>query len=319
MKIKKLSAVALVAAVSLAPFAVQAAYPDHPIKIIVPYTAGGPADILARYFAQFNTIGQSVTIEYKPGAGLAVGAAYVAASKPDGYTLLVNAGSMYINSVPSRTPEQNLKEFAPISEISQFPIVVVVNNDLPIHNIPDLVAYAKAHAISFGSSGIGSETQLAGELLNQMAGIKIQHVPYRGIAEALTDVMAGRMQVSFPGAPVALPLAKNGQVRALAVTSSKRAAIAPDLPTVAESGNLPGYDVAPWYGILAPAGTPREVIDKWHADIVRLMQTDELKKRWLTIGADAIYSKTPEDFGEMMKEETDRWAKLVKDANLKLQ
>jgi tripartite-type tricarboxylate transporter receptor subunit TctC len=312
--------VAMVGGVS--PIAAQAAYPDHQIRLIVPYTPGGPADILARVIAQKMTLtlGQSVIIENKPGAGLTIGSDYVARSRPDGYTLLVGAASMLIASTPGRTPAQSLRDFAPISEIGTFPEVVVVNRDLPVHNVAELIAYARARPgqVNFSSSGIGSLTHMAGALFGQMAGLKLTHVPYRGINEALTDVVAGRVQIAFPGAPIGLPLAKSGQVRAIAVTGAQRAASAPDLPTVASEG-LPGYDVSPWYGIMAPKGTPPDVIKLWHTEIVKIMQTPEVKQRWLTLGADTVYSKTPEDFETLMQAEATKWARLVKDADIKLE
>jgi tripartite-type tricarboxylate transporter receptor subunit TctC len=312
----------LAVAAGLLPVAARAAYPDHQIRLIVPYTPGGPADILARVIAQKMTLalGQSVIIENKPGAGLTIGSDYVARSRPDGYTLLIGAASMLIASTPGRTPEQSLRDFAPISEIGTFPEVVVVNRDLPVHNVAELIAYARSRPgqVNFGSSGIGSLTHMAGALFGQMADLKLVHVPYRGINEALTDVVAGRVQIAFPGAPIGLPLARSGQVRAIAVTGAQRSASAPDLPTVASEG-LAGYDVSPWYGVMAPRGTPPAVITLWHTEIVRIMQTPEVKQRWLTLGADTVYSKTPEAFGALMQAEASKWARLVKDAGIKLQ
>jgi tripartite-type tricarboxylate transporter receptor subunit TctC len=300
----------------------RAAYPEHQIKLVVPYTPGGPADILGRIIAEKMSavLGQPVIIENKPGAGLTLGADYAARAKPDGYTLFLGAASMLINSSPGRTPEQNLRDFTAITTIGTFPEVVVVNRELPVTTIPELIAYAKAHPgdLNYSSSGVGSLTHMAGALFTNMAHIDMLHVPYRGINEALTDLLGGRVQAAFPGAPIGLPLAKGGRVRAIAVTGSQRTAIAPDLPTVAESG-LPGYDVSPWYGVLAPVGTPPEVIARWHDEIVRIMQTDEIKQRWLTFGADAVYSKTPQDFSTLMQNETLKWAKLVKEAGIKLQ
>lgn len=296
-------------------------YPDRQIRLVVPYTPGGPADILARLVAQKMTaeLGQPVIVENRPGAGLSVGANYVANAKPDGYTLLVGAASMLIDSTPSRTPEQNLHDFVPISEIGTFPVVVVVNKDLPVKSMPALLAYAKQHPgqLAFSSSGIGSLTHMAGALLDYDAKIDIKHVPYRGINEALTDVVAGRVQMAFPGAPIGLPLAKTGRVRVLAVAGAQRTASAPDLPTVAESG-VPGYDVTPWYGILAPRGTPPAVVQRWHDGLVKVLQQADIKARWLSLGADATYSATPEAFGKMMADQTATWANLVRQAGIKL-
>jgi tripartite-type tricarboxylate transporter receptor subunit TctC len=302
--------------------AALAAYPDRQVKLVVPYTAGGPADIIARLLAQRLTMkfGKPVFIENHPGAGLAAGADYAARSRPDGYTLFVGAASMLIASTPGRTPEQNLRDFTPISQTGTFPEVLLVNKDLPPKTTKELIDYAKAHPgqVNYGSSGIGSLTHMAGALFAHSAGIDMVHVPYRGINEALTDLIAGRVQAAFPGAPIGLPLARDGQVRALAVTGAERSSSDPDLPTVAESA-LPGYDVSPWYGVLAPASAPSDVIDLWHAQIADAMQAPDLKQRLLSLGADPVYSKTPADFETLMRAETEKWAKLVQDAHIQLQ
>jgi tripartite-type tricarboxylate transporter receptor subunit TctC len=316
-----LQGLAAMGAVAL-PGAALAAYPDRQIKLVVPYTAGGPADIIARLLAQrlTGTLGQTVFIENKPGAGLVAGAEYASHARPDGYTLFVGAASMLIASTPGRTPEQNLHDFAPISPIGTFPEVVLANRDLPVTTTAELIAYGKQNPgkLNYGSSGVGSLTHMAGALFAHQAGIDMLHVPYRGINEALTDLIAGRVQLAFPGAPIGLPLARNGQVRAIAFTGAQRSASDPDLPTVAESG-LPGYDVSPWYGVLAPARTPADVVTLWHRQIVAVMQTPEMKERLLPLGADPVYSKTPADFEALMRAETDKWAKLVRDAHIQLQ
>lgn len=300
----------------------HAEYPDRPIKLVIPYTAGGPADVLGRIVAQRMgvALGQTVVVENKPGAGLTIGTEYVSNAKPDGYTLLLGAASMLVESPAGRKPEQNLNDFAPISVIGTFPAVAVVNAELPVHDVKGLVDYVKAHPgeVNYGSSGIGSLTHLAGALFVNMAGAEMTHVPYRGINEALNDLVAGRVQVVFPGAPVGLPLSEKGRVRALAVTGAQRTEVAPSLPTLAESG-LPGYAVNPWYGVLAPAGTPQPIISRWHTELLRILQDPEIKKRWLILGADAVYSETPEAFGQMMRTEADRWARLIKEANIQLQ
>lgn len=300
----------------------HAEYPDRPIKLVIPYTAGGPADVLGRIVAQRMgvALGQTVVVENKPGAGLTIGTEYVSNAKPDGYTLLLGAASMLVESPAGRKPEQNLNDFAPISVIGTFPAVAVVNAELPVQDVKGLVDYVKAHPgeVNYGSSGIGSLTHLAGALFVNMAGAEMTHVPYRGINEALNDLVAGRVQVVFPGAPVGLPLSEKGRVRALAVTGAQRTEVAPSLPTLAESG-LPGYAVNPWYGVLAPAGTPQPIISRWHTELLRILQDPEIKKRWLILGADAVYSETPEAFGQMMRTEADRWARLIKEANIQLQ
>ena len=251
----------IIAASAVIATAAHADYPDRPVKVVVPYSPGGPADLLGRYVAQrlSASLGQPFVVENKPGAGLVIGAEYVAKSVPDGYTLFVAASSMLIDSGSRmRTPADNLKDFAPISLVGSFPLVLVASPSLPVNNVRETIEYVKRRPndVYYGSSGNGSLTHLAGELFGQMTGLKMVHVPYRGINEALTDMLANRVQFAFAGAPIALPQAKSGKVRALAVTSAARTSSAPELPTIAEDG-LPGYDVTPWYGMVAPAATPR--------------------------------------------------------------
>jgi tripartite-type tricarboxylate transporter receptor subunit TctC len=303
------------------PAIAAAEYPERAITLVIPYTPGGPADVLGRYVAQqaSTTFGQPIVVENKPGASLTIGTDYVSRAKPDGYTLLLGAASMLVQSPAGRTPRQNLEDFAPISVIGNFPTVLTVNPKLPVNNVKELVGYVKAHPdeVYYGSSGVGSLTHLAGALFEHMAGLKMTHVPYRGVNEAMNDVASGQIQLAFPGAPIGLPLAKTGRVRALAVTSAERTATDPTLPTVAESG-LQGYAVNPWYGLLAPAGTPRPIIDRWHAEVQRILRDPEVKKHWLTLGADPTYSETPGAFAAMMREESERWADLIESANIQL-
>jgi tripartite-type tricarboxylate transporter receptor subunit TctC len=313
----------ILAVCALAAGAAHADYPDRPVKIVVPYSPGGPADLLGRYVAQklSASLGQPFVVENKAGAGLVIGAEYVAKSAPDGYTLFVAASSMLIDSGSrQRTPADNLKDFAPISLVGSFPLVLVANPSLPVHNVRETIDYVKKRPgdVYYGSSGNGSLTHLAGELFGEMTGLKMVHVPYRGINEALTDILANRVQFAFAGAPIALPQAKAGKVRALAVTSSTRTASAPELPTIAEDG-LPGYDVTPWYGIVAPAATPAPVIDKLHREIAKIMQDADVKERWTAWGADPTYSKSPQDFSALMRAEAAKWTKLVGEGKIKLE
>jgi tripartite-type tricarboxylate transporter receptor subunit TctC len=301
----------------------HAEYPDHPVKVVVPYSAGGPADLLGRYVAAklSASLGQTFVVENKPGAGLVIGADYVAKSVPDGYTLLVAASSMLINSGSrGRTPADNLKDFSCISLVGSFPLVLIANPALPAQNVRELIEYVRKRPgeVNFGSSGNGSLTHLAGELFDHMAGVKMVHVPYRGINEAMTDLMANRVQLSFAGAPIALPHAKTGKVRPLAVTSLVRTSSAAELPTVAEDG-LPGYEVTPWYGFVAPAGTPTPIVRKLHQEIARIMQGADVKERWMLWGADPTNSKTPEEFSALMRSETAKWAKLIMEGGIKLE
>jgi tripartite-type tricarboxylate transporter receptor subunit TctC len=300
-----------------------AEYPDHPVKLVVPYSPGGPADLFGRYVAVKLTavLGQTFVIENKPGAGLVIGAQYAAASAPDGYTLFLAASSMLVpSSSRVRTTADNLKDFGCISLIGSLPLVLIANPSLPVRNVRELIEFVRKRPndVNYGSSGNGSLTHLAGELFQQMTDVKMVHIPYRGINEALTDLIAGRAHLSFAGAPIALPHAKTGKVRALAVTSMARAASAPELPTIAESG-LPGYDVTPWYGLVVPAAAPAPVIKKLHQDIVRVMQLADVKERWIGWGADPTYSKSPDEFAALMRSEAAKWAKLIGQGTIKLE
>ena len=300
----------------------RAEYPERQVKVIVPYSPGGPADLLARHVAQKLSVAlkQPFVIENKPGAGLVIGADAAARSAPDGYTLFVAASSMLMDSgARGRKPEDNLKDFAPISLIASVPLVLITNPSLPARNVRDLIDYARSHpgGVNYGSSGSGSLTHLAGELFNASAGVKLMHVPYRGINEAVADLMANRVQVSFAGSPIALPHAKDGKVRPVAVTSITRTASAPDLPTIAEAA-LPGYDVNPWYGLVAPAATPAPILEKLHAEVLRILQSPEVKERWVAWGADPAYSKTPAEFSSLMRSEAAKWAKLRSEGRVKL-
>lgn len=304
-----------------APLAARAEYPDHTVKIIVPYSPGGPADLLTRYVAArlATETKQSFIIENKPGAGLVIGAEAAAKSPADGYTLFLAASSMLMDSGPrGRKPEDNLRDFAPISLIGSLPLVLVTNPAFPVQNVGQLVDYARKHPgeVNYGSSGNGSLTQLAGELFNGMAGVKLVHVPYRGINEAIADLIAGRVQVSFAGAPIALPHAKSGKVRAIAVTSIKRSSSAPELPTISEAG-LAGYDVTPWYGLVAPVGTPASIIRKLHAEVEKILQEPDVKERWLKWGAEPSYSGSPEEFETLMRSETAKWARLKAEGRIR--
>ena len=321
--VHRLLALAAGAVVFAGVTAARADYPDHPVRVVVPYSPGGPADLFGRYVSGKLTgsLGQTFVVENKPGSGLVIGAQFAATAAPDGYTLFLAASSMLVpTSSRVRTPADNLKDFTCVSLVGSLPLVLIVNPLLPVHNLRELIEYARKHPseLNYGSSGNGSLTHLAGELFEQMTGAKMVHVPYRGINEALTDLMAGRAQLAFAGAPIALPHAKTGKVRALAVTGSVRTSSAPELPTVAESG-LPGYDVTPWYGLVAPTATPPRVINKLHQEIVRVMQLADVKERWLNWGADPAYSKSPEEFAALMRSEAAKWAKLLGQGSIKLE
>ena len=301
----------------------QATYPDHPVRIVVPYTAGGPADLLARYIAGRLTqsTGQSFVVENKPGAGLVIGADAVAKADADGYTLLVNASSMLIpGQGTSRSPEDNLRDFAPVTLIGTLPMVLLVSPDLHIDNLAQLGAYASQRPgqVNYGSSGSGSLTHLSGALLASMMGLDLVHVPYRGISPALTDLAAGRVQLVFAGAPIAVPFVRDGRFVALGLTGTRPLPTLPGVPPLADLG-LAGYDVPSWYGIVAPAGTPADILGYLHREIVAVLDTEKARRQWTQWGAEPTASESPAGFSDLMRGDARKWADLVGTGKLKLQ
>jgi len=289
-------------------------YPTKPVKVVVPYPPGGPTDIVARVVSQklSEQTGQQFLVENRPGAGGNIGAEAVAKAPADGYTLLVATTAHAINpSLFKSLNYQLLKDFAPISQLTSGPLVIVVNPALPAKNVAELIALAKAKpgTLSFASSGNGQSTHLSAELFSSMAGVKMNHVPYKGSAPALTDVMGGQAALMFDTMLSAMPHVKSGKLRALAVTSAKRSPAAPELPTVAET--LPGYEAIAWNNLLAPAGTPKEVIAKLSAELKKVLDQPDVKERFAAQGFAAAWT-TPEASTAFMQSEVDKWAKVVK-------
>jgi tripartite-type tricarboxylate transporter receptor subunit TctC len=308
-----LGAAACLAAVPLAAHA--QGYPNKPVRLVVPYPPGGPTDIVARVVAQklSEQTGQQFIIDNRPGAGGNTGAELVARSAPDGYTLVVATTAHAINPSLFKSLGYKLtKDFAPVSLLTSGPLVIVANPDLPASNVTELIALAKARpgGLNFASSGNGQSTHLAAELFASMAGVKMTHIPYKGSAPALTDVMGGQAQLMFDTMLSAMPQVKGGKLKALAVTSAKRSAAAPDLPTVAESG-LPGYEAIAWNGLLAPAGTPPEVVARLSAELKKALALPEVKDKFEAQGFAATWN-TPEAFGSFMNAEVQKWAQVVK-------
>ena len=297
-------------------------YPNHAIRLIVPFPAGGTTDILARAAAQKLTesMGQSVVVDNRPGAGGNIGADVVAKSAPDGFTLLMGTvGTHAINpSLYAKMPYDHVKDFTPVVLVAGVPNVLVVNPSLPVNSVADLIKLAKAKpgSINFASSGNGTSIHLSGELFKTMAGVDMTHVPYKGSAPALTDLIGGQVQVMFDNLPSSLPYIKAGKLRAIAVTSSKRAPALPDVPTISESG-LPGFDASSWFGILAPAGTPPAVVARLNTEVNKWLQTPEAKEQLLAQGAQAA-GGAPEQFAAFIRSETDKWAKVVKASGAKV-
>jgi tripartite-type tricarboxylate transporter receptor subunit TctC len=295
-------------------------YPTRPVKIVVPYTPGGAVDVMTRLIAERMSapLGQPVVPENRPGAGASVGAAVVAKSPPDGYTLFVcTNGAMTINTALYKSlPYDPLRDFEPIISLANHAVVLIVNSDLGIKNVSELLAYARARPgkVSGGSSGSGSTMHLALEFLNKTAGTSIVHVPYRGSAPATAAVAAGDLQMSFMDLVPALPLAKAGKVRIIGVIG-QRTAIAPEVPTMEESG-LAGFDFVTWSGFFAPAGTPKDVIAKLNQEISRVMADPDVKQRLINLGGEPI-GGPPEVLGERVRREMSMWTSLVRDAGAK--
>jgi tripartite-type tricarboxylate transporter receptor subunit TctC len=290
-------------------------YPTKPVKVVVPYPPGGPTDIVARVVSQklSEQMGQQFIVENRPGAGGNIGAEAVAKSPADGYTLLVATTAHAINPSLFKSLGYNLvKDFAPVSQLTSGPLVIVANPSLPAKNVKELIALAKAKpgTLNYASSGNGQSTHLSAELFGTMAGVKMNHIPYKGSAPALTDVMGGQASLMFDTMLSAMPQVKNGKLKAIAVTSATRSPAAPDVPTVAESG-LPGYEAIAWNGLLAPAGTPPEVVNKLNAELKKALDAPDVKDRFSAQGFGAAWN-TREAFAKFIQAELDKWAKVVK-------
>jgi len=297
-------------------------YPSKPIRVVVPFPPGGATDILARAAAQRmqEAWGQSVIVDNRPGAGGNIGSDLVAKSAPDGYTLLMGTvGTHAINpSLYAKMPYDHVKDFAPIILVASVPNVLEVNPSLPVNSVTELIAYAKANPgkLNFASSGNGTSIHLSGELFKTMTGVQMTHVPYKGSAPALADLIGGQVQLMFDNLPPSLAQIKAGKLRALAVTSSTRTAALPDIPTVAEAG-VPGFEASSWFGLLAPAATPAPIVAKINAEIAKWLATPEAKEKLLAQGANAA-GGTPDDFARHIGAETTKWAKVVKESGAKV-
>jgi tripartite-type tricarboxylate transporter receptor subunit TctC len=295
-------------------------FPNRAMKIVVPAAAGGPTYVTAQLIADKMqaSLGQPVILEARAGGGSNIGAEFVARSAPDGYTLLFNnIGTHAINkSLFKKLPFDPVKDFEPISQAVQYPLLLVVNNDVPVKSVAELIAYAKKHPgkLNRASSGVGTSMHLSGEMFVRQAGIDMPHIAYKGSAPALNDMLGGHVQVMFDSMITSVPLVESGKLRALAVTGKNRSALLPDVPTIAESG-LPGFEAAGWTGVAAPAGTPRSVIERLNAAIVQALRSPELQDAFRKLAAEPVGS-TPEEFGTFMRNETDKWAAIVKNAGI---
>ena len=291
-------------------------YPVKSIRMIVPSAPGSGPDIVARAIGQKLTaaLGQSIVVDDKPGAGGIIGSEAAAKSSPDGYTLIMsNAGTHAVNaSLYAKLPYDPVKDFAPVTLVAIAPNILIVHPTLPVHSARELIALAKSKPgeLTFGSGGNGSTAHLSGEMFRTMAGINIVHVPFKGSPAAVIGVISGQIAMAFPNIPPALPHVRSGKLKALAVTTAKRSVAVPDLPTVAESG-LPGYEATAWFGVLAPAATPPQIIGTLNAAIVRIVHTRDMQERLMAEGTEAV-GNTPEQFTQIIKSDIAKWAKVVK-------
>jgi len=312
----------LAVASSLA-YAQSAVYPNKPVRWVVPFPPGGSADIMGRMIGQdlAKALGQQVVIENRAGASAIVGSEYVAKSPADGYTLLqANVSQMTIHpSLYPRLPYDPLKDFAPVTVLGIVTSVMVTTPSLPVASVKDLVALAKKRPgqLNFTSSGAGSSTHLTGELLKQRAGIAMTHINYKGSGPALTDVMAGFVEIMFENLPSALPFINANKLKVLAVTGKDRSLVLKSVPTLAESG-FPGFDMVSWQALVAPAGTPKPIIDRLNAEVAKVLKTPEMKEKMTGLGTDVV-ANSPEQFAQYLREETAKWSKIVKDAGIKLE
>ena len=298
-------------------------YPSKPVRLVVGFPPGGGTDVVARIilpkFSEF--LGQPVVIENKPGATGTVAAGMVAKSPPDGYTLMM--GHVSVNAIaPSlfrNLPYDVLKDFAPVILTASVPHFVVVHPTLPVGSLKELIARFKAEPgkFTFPSAGNGSTPHLAGEMFKSLAHVELVHVPYKGTGQSMQDLLAGVHKVAFDTLPASAPYVRSGRVKALAVSSPRRLAEYPDVPTAEEAG-VPGYVLSTWYGVFAPAGTPAEIVNRLHADILRAMQTPETRPKLQEIGADDTVTRTPAEFAAIVRADTARYAKVVSEAGLKL-
>jgi len=296
------------------------AYPTRPIQIIVPFTPGTGMDILARTVGQKlgDRLGQPVVVENRPGASGNIGAAAVAKAAPDGYTLLLSGNPLVMNvSLARDLPFDPVKDLAPIEKMATGTLAITVSNAVPANTVKEFVAYAKANPgkLAYGTPGVGTPQHLATELFKLTTGIEMLHVPYKGSAGAITGLMSGEIAFMFNAVHAVLPQAKAGKLRILAVASVKRTPAAPDIPTVAESG-YPEFDVDLWYGMLVPAGTPRDVIARLNTEITQILSAPEMRETLAGQGLEAVTS-TPEQFGALMNADLARWAKVIKEAGIK--
>ena len=298
-------------------------YPNKAVRMVVPFAAGaGSNDIMARLVAQklSDNFGQQVVVDNRPGASGIIGTDIVATAQPDGYTVLMMSLTLTVNpSLYNKLPYHTEKDLTPVTEVASAPLMLVTHPSLPVKSVQEFIAYAKANPgkLNFGSGGPGTTPHLAGEMLKTMAGIRVIHIPYKGGAPALADLVGGQIQFMCENIPGTLPFAKAGRLRALAITDKKRSPLLPEMPTLDESG-LKGYEIVGWNGLFVPAGTSPAIVNKLHAAVVKALALPDVRERLTTMGADGI-GNTPQQFTAFIKAEIVKWAKVVKDAGIKIE
>jgi len=295
-------------------------YPSKPVRVIVPFGAGGPADIYARYLAQRlqEPMAQSFVVDDRPGAGSIIGTDVVAKSPPDGYTLLLMSNTHTVNeSLVPKKPFALMKDFVPIAPINYSDLVLVVHPSVPAKSIKELIALAKAkpNGLNYASSGTGTPYHMAGELFKSMAGVQIVHIPHKGSGEARTSVMSGQVEIMLDAITTMAPMARAGRVRALGTTGAKRSTVLPDVPTISEAG-VKDYEATIWLGIMAPAGTPKPIVDRLNAEIGKIVARPDVKKAWNEQGAEPM-AMTPAEFEKFLNADIAKWAHVVKVAGVK--
>jgi tripartite-type tricarboxylate transporter receptor subunit TctC len=314
------AALACAALAASAPAAAQT-FPTKQLRMVVTFPTGGAPDILARTIADKldPSWGQTMIVDNKPGAGGNIGAEFVARAPADGHTLVMGTvGTHSINgSLYAKIPYDMVRDFAPVTLIASTPNLLVVNNDIPAKNLQELIALAKAKpgTLTYGSPGVGTSVHVSGELFNSLAGVKTTHVPYKGRQMAIPDLLGGSISMMFDNMPSALPVVREGKLRAIGVTSSKRSASAPEIPTIAEQG-LPGFEATSWFAVFAPAGTPKPVVDRLHAEIVRIFGLPDVQAKMKTLGLDPILGG-PDELAKTQAAEITKWAKVIKDSGAK--
>jgi tripartite-type tricarboxylate transporter receptor subunit TctC len=311
----------LLTAIAMTDAGIAADYPSKPVRLVVPFPPGGTLDILARGLAPdlATHLGQQIVIENRPGANGVIGYDLVARAPADGYTLLIGGGSgiaVHPALLP-KLPYDPVRAFAPVSMLASFPSVLIANLSFPASSVPELIALAKATPgkLSYGSPGTGNINHLVGESFKSLAGVDLVHVPYKGAALVITDVIAGHVPIGFVLLPGALPQVRAGKLKALAVTTNQRVAAAPNLPTMAEAG-IPGLDLVDWAGILVPAGTPNEVISRLNQDISKVVRSTEVRQRWIDQGLEPR-ATTSDELAAAIKSDVDKWGKIVRDTGIR--